>query len=144
MGHWPDVDITFFTLHVYVHAIQKVNCNHFISGDVTFTDVFRDFSNMASRDPDRLKRNFDSKDPDRQTELWQQRACMPISSAHKLLTDDWRIKTFWPAQNSRWLITSNVLCIWSDGLRIKTIIIPSHTLFFNELFEVFITFSSFF
>ena len=43
--------------------------DHFISGDVTFTDVFRDFSNMASRDPDRLKRNFDSKDPDRQTEL---------------------------------------------------------------------------
>ena len=41
----------------------------FISGDVTFTDVFRDFSNMASRDPDRLKRKFDSSGANRQTQL---------------------------------------------------------------------------
>ncbi|KAL9971108.1 hypothetical protein ACROYT_G023595 [Oculina patagonica] len=43
--------------------------NEVIQGDVTFTDVFKDFSNMASRDPDRLRRNFDSNDPDRQTKL---------------------------------------------------------------------------
>lgn len=36
-------------------------------GDNTFFDVFRDFSNMASKEPDRLRRKFDSKDPDRQT-----------------------------------------------------------------------------
>lgn len=36
-------------------------------GDNTFFDVFRDFSNMASKEPDRLKRKFDSKDPNRQT-----------------------------------------------------------------------------
>ena len=41
----------------------------FVSGDVTFNDVFRDFSNMASRDPDRLKRNFDASGPSRQTQL---------------------------------------------------------------------------
>ena len=39
----------------------------FIAGDNTFFDVFRDFSNMASKEPDRLKRKFDSKDPNRQT-----------------------------------------------------------------------------
>lgn len=36
-------------------------------GDNTFFDVFKDFSKMASMEPDRLKRKFDSKDPDRQT-----------------------------------------------------------------------------
>ncbi|XP_044178189.1 arf-GAP with coiled-coil, ANK repeat and PH domain-containing protein 2-like [Acropora muricata] len=36
-------------------------------GDNTFSDVFRDFSNMASKEPDRLQRKFDSKDPNRQT-----------------------------------------------------------------------------
>ncbi|CAH3135872.1 unnamed protein product [Pocillopora meandrina] len=43
--------------------------NEIAQGDVTFNDVFRDFSNMASRDPDRLKRNFDSSGPSRQTQL---------------------------------------------------------------------------
>ncbi|EDO37810.1 predicted protein [Nematostella vectensis] len=42
--------------------------------DVTFTDVFRDFSNMASMNPDRLKRDFGgakqtSENPDRQTDI---------------------------------------------------------------------------
>jgi hypothetical protein len=46
-----------------------------ILGDVTFTDVFRDFSNMASTNPDILRRDFGAssnkgaKDPDRQTSL---------------------------------------------------------------------------
>lgn len=43
--------------------------NEIAQGDVTFTDVFRDFSNMASREPDRLKRKFDSNGPNRQTQL---------------------------------------------------------------------------
>ncbi|CAH3156005.1 unnamed protein product [Pocillopora meandrina] len=43
--------------------------NEIAQGDVTFNDVFRDFSYMASRDPDRLKRNFDASGPSRQTQL---------------------------------------------------------------------------
>ena len=49
-----------------IPGIERV---YLISGDDTFNDVFRDFSNMASREPDRLKRKFDPKDPDRQTAL---------------------------------------------------------------------------
>ncbi|KXJ04837.1 Arf-GAP with coiled-coil, ANK repeat and PH domain-containing protein 2, partial [Exaiptasia diaphana] len=47
------------------------------AGDVTFTDVFRDFSKMASNNPDILRRDFGATpntiakydDPDRQTSL---------------------------------------------------------------------------
>ena len=62
---------TFRLAHVKVifHGELKLHL-WFIAGDNTFFDVFRDFSNMASKEPDRLKRKFDSKDPNRQTPVW--------------------------------------------------------------------------
>lgn len=54
---------------LFFHGELKLHL-WFIAGDNTFFDVFRDFSNMASKEPDRLKRKFDSKDPNRQTPVW--------------------------------------------------------------------------
>lgn len=61
----------FRLAHVVVifHGELKLHL-WFVAGDNTFFDVFRDFSNMASKEPDRLKRKFDSKDPNRQTPVW--------------------------------------------------------------------------
>ena len=59
----------FRLVHVIFHGELKLHL-WFIAGDNTFFDVFRDFSNMASKEPDRLKRKFDSKDPNRQTPVW--------------------------------------------------------------------------
>ena len=56
-------------VEVIFHGELKLHL-WFIAGDNTFFDVFRDFSNMASKEPDRLKRKFDSKDPNRQTPVW--------------------------------------------------------------------------
>ena len=55
----------FFKIWMFFRPVSPMFLFSFL-GDETFANVFRDFSNMASMDPERLKRNFD---PDRQSNV---------------------------------------------------------------------------
>lgn len=69
MTHKPRVCVKTASTCNSSYEAEKIVKSSFLcpSGDNTFSDVFRDFSNMASKEPDRLQRKFDSKDPNRQT-----------------------------------------------------------------------------
>lgn len=52
---WSITDVFSFLMVHYV-ILVSVDFLFFFSGDETFNDVFKDFSHMASENPEKLKR----------------------------------------------------------------------------------------
>lgn len=52
---WSITDVFSFLMVHYV-ILVSVDFLFFLSGDETFNDVFKDFSHMASENPEKLKR----------------------------------------------------------------------------------------